>query len=316
MTIASETAQAAQPRAVAVSRTFEAPPALVFRAWSSAEHVKHWFCPAGFTVPEARVEFRVGGAFDVCMRAPDGQRHWSRGHFLEIEPARRLVIEMGVLGDDGAPLFRAHTVVTFTDADPGTRMEVVQEYTLLVQLAAQMVQGAPKGWEQTLDRLARELAHMQQAVPATRSLVHGSFRIERAYAVPRERVYRALTDPAAKSMWFVGGAGYTTLEREMDVRPGGRERLKGRWESGLVSTFDAFYFDVVPNERLVYAYEMHLDERKISVSLATFELRADGDGTLLVMTENGAFLDGYEDAGSRERGSALLLDALGRWLEA
>jgi hypothetical protein len=52
------------------------------------------------------------------------------------------------------------------------------------------------------------------------------------------------------------------------------------------------------------------------VSLATFELRADGEGTLLVMTESGAFLDGYEDAGSRERGSALLLDALGRWLEA
>jgi uncharacterized protein YndB with AHSA1/START domain len=100
----------------------------------------------------------------------------------------------------------------------------------------------------------------------------------------------------------------------MDVRPGGRERVKGRWESGLVSTFDAVYFDVVPNERLVYGYEMHLDERKISVSLATLEIRADGGGTLVVLTENGAFLDGFEDAGSRERGSVLLLEALGRSL--
>jgi uncharacterized protein YndB with AHSA1/START domain len=81
-----------------------------------------------------------------------------------------------------------------------------------------------------------------------------------------------------------------------------------------VSTFDAVYFDVVPNERLVYSYEMHLDERKISVSLATFELKAEGEGTRLVVTENGAFLDGYDDAGSRERGTNVLVDALGRSL--
>ena len=60
----------------------------------------------------------------------------------------------------------------------------------------------------------------------------------------------------------------------MDVRVGGRERLKGRWEGGVVTTFDATYHDVIPNERLVYSYEMHLDEKKISVSLATMQLRA------------------------------------------
>jgi uncharacterized protein YndB with AHSA1/START domain len=127
-------------------------------------------------------------------------------------------------------------------------------------------------------------------------------------------VFQALTDPQAKARWFTGGQGYTTLEREMDVRPGGHERLKGRWESGLVSTFDAVYFDVVPDERIVFAYEMHLDQRKISVSLATYELKSIGDGTQLVLTENGAFLDGYDDAGSRERGSNLLLDAIGKSL--
>jgi uncharacterized protein YndB with AHSA1/START domain len=83
-----------------------------------------------------------------------------------------------------------------------------------------------------------------------------------------------------------------------------------------VSTFDAVYFDVIPNERLVYSYEMHMGERKISVSLATFELKRAGQGTRLVMTEQGAFLDGYDDAGSREHGSGLLLDAIGEWLKA
>ena len=100
------------------------------------------------------------------------------------------------------------------------------------------------------------------------------------------------------------------------MRVGGRERVRGRWQSGVVSTFDAIYHDVVPNERLVYSYEMHLDDKKISVSLATMQLQAEGAKTTLMVTEQGAFLDGYDDAGSRERGTGYLLDALGASLTA
>ena len=67
---------------------------------------------------------------------------------------------------------------------------------------------------------------------------------------------------------------------------------------------------MVSNERLVYAYEMHLDARRISVSLTTIELQREGDGTRLLLTEQGAFLDGYDDAGARERGTGFLLDRL------
>jgi uncharacterized protein YndB with AHSA1/START domain len=140
------------------------------------------------------------------------------------------------------------------------------------------------------------------------------FCIERTYAASPAQVFEALTDPTGKAKWFTGGDGYTLLAREMDVRPGGREHVKGRKDSGVVSTFDAIYYDVIPNERIVYAYEMHLDDRKISISLATLELKRAGTGTRLVMTEQGAFLDGYDDAGSRERGSNFLLDALGNSL--
>jgi len=149
---------------------------------------------------------------------------------------------------------------------------------------------------------------------APRSVVHATFCIERTYPASAARVFKALTDPAAKAIWFTGGNGYTLLAREMDVRPGGREQVQGRFESGVVSTFDAIYHDVVADERLVYTYEMHLDDRKISVSLATVELKPAGTDTRLVMTEQGAFLDGYDDAGSRERGSNFLLDALGKSL--
>src|SRR6202020_3189111 len=123
-------------------------------------------------------------------------------------------------------------------------------------------------------------------------------------------VFKALTDPQVKARWFTGGKGYPLLPRQMDVRPGGREHVKGRWKTGVVSTFDAVYHDVVTDERIVYAYEMRLDDRKISVSLATLELIPAGTGARLVMTEQGAVLDGYDDAGSREHGSNFLLDAL------
>jgi uncharacterized protein YndB with AHSA1/START domain len=148
-----------------------------------------------------------------------------------------------------------------------------------------------------------------------RSVVHAMFCIERTYKASPAQVFKALTDPAAKAKWFTGGDGYTLLARQMDVRPGGREHVKGRKDSGVVSTFDAVYHDVVANERIVYAYEMHLDDRKISVSLATLELEPAGTDTRLVMTEQGAFLDGYDDAGSREHGSNFLLDQLGKSLE-
>jgi len=71
------------------------------------------------------------------------------------------------------------------------------------------------------------------------------------------------------------------------------------------------YFDVVPEKRLVYTYDMYWQDKKISVSLATIEFVLAGKGTKLVVTEQHAFLDGYEDAGSRERGTRGLIENLG-----
>lgn len=148
-----------------------------------------------------------------------------------------------------------------------------------------------------------------------RSVVHGTFHLERIYDVSPTRVWAALTDPSAKAKWFGAPSDHIEIiEREMDVRPGGRERLRGRFGGWGTSTFDAIYYDVIENERLIYCYEMHLGDRKISASIATMQLRRDDSRTRLLVTEQGAFLDGYDDAGSRERGTADLLDALGRSL--
>jgi len=309
---------AQQPAPLKLSRVLHARRETVFKAWSSAEHVKRWFSPESFTVSDAKVEMRVGGPFEVCMRSPTGEEHWSRGSFVEITPHIRLVIDMQVTGRAGEPLFRAYTEVDFSDVLGGTRMDVVQTYTFIdPSISAPMVAGAPEGWRTTLDKLEKEVVRMQGGTETgVRSVAHVTFHLERTYDAPVARVWKALTDETAKQKWFGGTPGrWELLERHMDVRVGGRERLKGRWEGGVVSTFDATYHDVIPNERLIYSYVMHLDDKQISVSLATVQLRAKDRKTALMVTEQGAFLDGYDDAGSREHGTAHLLDALGASLK-
>jgi len=150
-----------------------------------------------------------------------------------------------------------------------------------------------------------------------RSVAHGVFTIERTYpSVTPQRVFDAFATEAGKDAWFSGpNENWDIVEREFDFRVGGRESLKGRWKSGMVTHFQATFWDIVPGERIVYAYSMHLDGKMISVSLATFEFKAAGGGAKLIMTEQGAFLDGYDDNGSREGGSREIVEKLSRYLE-
>jgi uncharacterized protein YndB with AHSA1/START domain len=148
-----------------------------------------------------------------------------------------------------------------------------------------------------------------------RATTHGTFSIERMYDAAPARVFRAWADPAAKARWFVGPADWQLLERAIDFRVGGTERLSGRKGSGIVSTFDGVYHDIMPDQRIIYSYDMHLDQKHISVSLASVELTPVGTGTRLVFTEQAAFLDGYDDAGNREGGTRALLEKLGAELQ-
>lgn len=146
------------------------------------------------------------------------------------------------------------------------------------------------------------------------SVQHGNFTIARDYDAPVATVFRAFADKDAKARWFSAPVECTDVTREQDFRAGGRDRLKATWPGGRISDFRCEYRDIVENERIVYVYDMHIDGKKISVSLATIQFKKAGKGTHLIVTEQGAFLDGYDDAGAREHGTGLLLDALERSL--
>ncbi|MBN9332365.1 SRPBCC family protein [Devosia sp.] len=149
-----------------------------------------------------------------------------------------------------------------------------------------------------------------------RSVSHATFTLERRYKASRARVYRALSEPGVKVKWFSPPETWGRSEYTLDFRVGGLETSIGGPPGGQVHAYHAVYQDIVPDERIVYSYFMTLDDVRISVSVATFELTADGDHTVLKMTEMGAYLDGFDDGGRlREGGTNGLLDQLGRFVE-
>jgi uncharacterized protein YndB with AHSA1/START domain len=99
-----------------------------------------------------------------------------------------------------------------------------------------------------------------------------------------------------------------------DFRVSGRELSRSGPKGGPVQTYQAQYQDIVADERILYSYSMHMDQNLISVSVATVELRPEGAGTRLVLTEQGACLDGHDTSAQRRHGTGELLDALGEAL--
>lgn len=144
-----------------------------------------------------------------------------------------------------------------------------------------------------------------------RSAVHDTFRIERHFAAAPARVFQAFADPVAKASWFGGPATVKREDEAFDFREGGREAVTSVLQDGTRYGFVATYTDIVPDERIVYTYEMSLNGDRISVSVATVEVRAAaGGGTDFVITEQGVYLDGLDNAAQRKQGTEDLLDEL------
>jgi uncharacterized protein YndB with AHSA1/START domain len=156
---------------------------------------------------------------------------------------------------------------------------------------------------------------MSETMTMDHSTVHASFTLERTYAAAPAKVFKAFADPEAKARWFRGPDEWGNEKGVFEFREGGRESNRTGPKDGPMHVFECRYYDIVPNQRIVYAYEMYLDKRRISVSLATIELKPAGAGTKLTITEHGAFLDGYDDAKNREQGTNWLLDKLGTSLQ-
>ena len=146
------------------------------------------------------------------------------------------------------------------------------------------------------------------------SVAHGTFVVERDFPHPVGRVFSAWADPQKKAVWF-GDPNEVTPALVFDFRPGGTESSSGQIPGGPSYSFDVTYQDIVPDHRILYTYDMHLDGRKISVSLASIEFTPMGKGTHLRLTEYGLFLDGLDNVEQRRAGTIPMIEELGKFLD-
>ncbi len=100
---------------------------------------------------------------------------------------------------------------------------------------------------------------------STGSTDHTTFTIERVLPAPLARVFDAWSNPDLKRAWFACHDDRESLDYQLDFRAGGRERNQVRDAEGVTHTFEGVYFDIVPRRRIIYAYDMRLGERRISV---------------------------------------------------
>ena len=152
-----------------VTRVLDAPPELVWRAWTEPQYVMQWWGPKGFTAPFCEIDFRVGGKFLYCMRAPDGQEFWNGGEFHEIVPCKKIVSSMyfadskgnrvqpAQYGIEHEAIENAHDVTLFEDLGNGrTKLTFIGNETM--QNA--MKSGQLEGSRQILDKLAGVVEEM------------------------------------------------------------------------------------------------------------------------------------------------------------
>jgi uncharacterized protein YndB with AHSA1/START domain len=148
------------------------------------------------------------------------------------------------------------------------------------------------------------------------TITNATFVIERVLNASPARVFAAYASLEAKSAWFRAPSDIETLNRDFDFRIGGKERFHARWPSGMVTDFQATYHDIAPNEQIILVYDMFHNGDKLSVSLLTIELVAEGGKTRLIHTEQGSYLvGGAEAVKSRGHGTTWHIDNLAAVLE-
>jgi len=155
-----------------ITRVFDAPRELVWKAWTDPQYVMQWWGPKGFTAPFCEMDFRVGGKFRCCMRAPDGQEFWNAGEYHEIVPYEKIVssmyfadskgnkVEPEVYGIDHEAIEGAYDVTLFEDLGNGqTKLTFIGNEPMKDAIES----GQMEGWKQILDKIAEVLAGMAKA---------------------------------------------------------------------------------------------------------------------------------------------------------
>ena len=141
-------------RELVISRIFEAPCDLVFRAWTEPDRAARWWGPQGFVTTYCNMDVRPGGTFRVCMRSPEGIEHWKQGIYREVVERERLVFTFAWEDAEGKPSHQ--TLVTVTFSERGDKTELTLRQAVFETVEAR--DNHQHGWTSTLERFAEYLA--------------------------------------------------------------------------------------------------------------------------------------------------------------
>jgi uncharacterized protein YndB with AHSA1/START domain len=260
---------------IVITRVFDAPRELVWKAWTDPENFKRWWGPKGFTAPVSRMDLRVGGRYFNCMRSPEGQEYWTTGVYREVVPLERLVLTDSFSDEKGSIVPASHydmpgdwpmeLLVTVTLEDIGGRTKMTLEHAGLP--AGTMTEQTEAGWNESFDKLDESIrtGTWLIAEPGKQEIV-----FTHVFNAPRRLVFQAYTDPSIIPHWF-GPRRYTTIVDKIDVKRGGMWRFLNRDAGGNEFAFHGVYHDVVLPERIVWTFEFEGMPGHVSLESVTFE---------------------------------------------
>lgn len=137
-----------------ITRVFDAPRELVFKAWTDPKHVAQWWGPRGFTIPVCELDVRPGGIMLIHMRGPDGVVYPLMGVYQEIVAPERIVfITQGFEDEFGNPQLEVLNIVTFADLGGKTRLTLQARVVKSTPEIAATLAGMEQGWVEALERL-------------------------------------------------------------------------------------------------------------------------------------------------------------------
>ena len=260
-----------------ITRVFDAPRELVFKAWTETRHVAQWWGPKGFTNPVCEMDLRVGGRLRIHMRAPDGVVYPMTGVFEEIVPPERLVFVGSALDGEGKPMFDVLTTVLFAEQRGKTALTLQLRVIRATAQAPQYLKGMEMGWTQSLDRLGDHLAETISANEM--ATVAGEREIVgvHVFDAPRDLVWKMWTDRDHVARWW-GPNGFRTTIDQMDLRPGGEWRFVMHGPDGRDYRNRVIFREVKKPELLVYENSPDKESEPVSF-VTTVTLTEEGKKT-------------------------------------
>lgn len=232
-------------REIVITRIFDAPRELVWRAWTDRQHVVQWWGPTGFTNTTQEMDVRPGGVWRHVMHGPDGTDYANKISFIEVVKPERLVYHHG---DEGEPGY-FHVTVTFADERGKTKLTMRSLFpTAEARNFVVEKYRAIEGGNQTLDRLGAYLPTIANTAVET---AEQAFVITRVFDAPRALVWKAWSEAERLAQWW-GPKGCAIGVSKLDFRPGGIFHYSMKMPSGQMMWGRFIYREIAAPEKIVF----------------------------------------------------------------